>query len=156
MIIGSISPWPLAKIQLPEKLAGVVESVLNLSIATFPTGRHAIAGRDSYFLIQELDSRLLETTRPEMHCIHTDVQILLSGRERYGIAPPDQTLQPLEDRLEKSDIAYYPEPLHESFIDLVPGMFAVFFPGEFHRPCCAIGEPTRLKKLVIKVPVREL
>ncbi|ONG25619.1 hypothetical protein BXT95_10115, partial [Escherichia coli] len=36
-------------------------------------------------------------------------------------------------------------------IILKPGMFAVFMPGEPHKPGCVVGEPDEIKKVVVKV-----
>ncbi|MBE1246635.1 YhcH/YjgK/YiaL family protein, partial [Salmonella enterica] len=36
-------------------------------------------------------------------------------------------------------------------IILKPGMFAVFMPGEPHKPGCVVGEPSEIKKVVVKV-----
>ncbi|MCV4802683.1 YhcH/YjgK/YiaL family protein, partial [Escherichia coli] len=40
---------------------------------------------------------------------------------------------------------------NEQAIILKPGMFAVFMPGEPHKPGCVVGEPDEIKKVVVKV-----
>lgn len=40
---------------------------------------------------------------------------------------------------------------NEQAIILKPGMFAVFMPGEPHKPGCVVGEPGEIKKVVVKV-----
>jgi biofilm protein TabA len=35
-------------------------------------------------------------------------------------------------------------------------MFAIFFPGELHRPCRAPNAPMRIKKVVIKIALELL
>jgi len=156
MILGTLAHWNAHKIQIPRAIADIVDAVLQADLDTLKPGRYEIADRPSYFMIQEMPTRLLENTRTEAHRDHADVQVLLAGAERYGVAPLDPALTPVDDRLEKSDIAFYPDPANETFIDLAPGMFAVFFPGEFHRPCCAIGESAPVRKLVIKIHLSEL
>ncbi|TGD49773.1 YhcH/YjgK/YiaL family protein, partial [Salmonella enterica subsp. enterica serovar Poona] len=37
-----------------------------------------------------------------------------------------------------------PGALHE-------GDFVVFYPGEVHKPLCAVGEPARVRKAVVKM-----
>ncbi|MFP8215703.1 YhcH/YjgK/YiaL family protein, partial [Klebsiella quasipneumoniae] len=39
----------------------------------------------------------------------------------------------------------------EQSVILTPGMFAIFIPGEPHKPGCVITEPAEIKKVVIKV-----
>ncbi|EDV0473395.1 YhcH/YjgK/YiaL family protein, partial [Salmonella enterica subsp. enterica] len=31
------------------------------------------------------------------------------------------------------------------------GDFVVFYPGEVHKPLCAVGEPARVRKAVVKM-----
>ena len=40
---------------------------------------------------------------------------------------------------------------NEQAIILKPGMFAVFMPGEPHKPGCVVGEPGEIKKVVVKI-----
>ena len=39
----------------------------------------------------------------------------------------------------------------EQALTLKPGRFAIFMPGEPHKPGCAVGDPGEIKKVVIKV-----
>ncbi|MCX0221867.1 YhcH/YjgK/YiaL family protein, partial [Escherichia coli] len=41
--------------------------------------------------------------------------------------------------------------IDEQMITLKPGMFAIFMPGEPHKPGCAVETPAEIKKVVIKV-----
>jgi len=56
-----------------------------------------------------------------------------------------------DDRLEASDLAFYPTPSNEFFMDVEPGSYVVFLPTELHRPCIVISEETEFRKVVIKV-----
>ncbi|MGL4893098.1 MAG: YhcH/YjgK/YiaL family protein, partial [Aeromonas veronii] len=38
-----------------------------------------------------------------------------------------------------------------SYLALQPGDFAIFWPGELHRPLCTPNQPAQVKKLVVKV-----
>ncbi|WP_372339224.1 YhcH/YjgK/YiaL family protein [Cohnella sp. WQ 127256] len=61
-----------------------------------------------------------------------------------------------EDQLNHKDIAFYGEIADESSLILTHGSFVILFPGEIHRPCCCVGEESRVKKVVIKVHRRLL
>lgn len=156
MLTGSLNTWPNTRKTMPACLVQAVERVKALDLASLALGRHAIEGDDIFLLIQEMDTKPAAMLRPEAHRRYIDVQILLSGSESFGIAFPDPTLQPVEDRLEKDDIAFYPGHKSEYFLTLTPGDFVVFFPGEFHRPCSALQEPSFIRKAVIKVDQRLL
>jgi biofilm protein TabA len=42
---------------------------------------------------------------------------------------------------------------NETRLVLTPGMFAIFFPGELHKPCRALNAPMPIRKVVIKIAV---
>ena len=151
MFLGTLANWAEQRKLLPAAIVRAVEAVRQNDASRLAAGRHDIDGSQMFFLVQEMATKAVADTRPEAHHLYADVQIVLKGRERYGIAPADPTLVAVEDRLKDDDIAFYPAPANESFVDLDAGMFAVFFPGEFHRPCCAIGQPASVRKAVIKV-----
>lgn len=151
MILGTLNQWSAYQAQLPAAVKAAVEQLLSRDLADLAPGRYEFAGSKSYFMIQEPETRALEATRHEAHRTYADVQIVLSGIERFGVAPADPGLAPAEDRFEKSDIAFYPLPAHESFVDVGAGMFVVFYPGEFHRPAIAVGSPAKIRKAVIKI-----
>ncbi|MCM2293775.1 YhcH/YjgK/YiaL family protein [Allorhizobium sp. BGMRC 0089] len=156
MITGSLDHWQLYRQTLPSALILAIDAATALDLDTLPLGRHEIDGDDIFLLIQEMTTQAAENCRPEAHRRYIDVQILLKGREAYGVAFPDPGLLPLEDRLEKHDIAFYPGRDSEYVVTLQPRDFVVFFPGEFHRPCCEVGGATEIRKAVIKVDSRLL
>jgi len=86
----------------------------------------------------------------EYHKKHTDVQIVLFGKE----------LQSTSWRELKS----ISEPYHEdgdycltdgiepiSVLDSIPGRFSIFFPGELHKAGVVSGEVSHIKKVVFKI-----
>lgn len=151
MYFGTLKDWDAHRKLLPAAIVKAVEAVQQQDLDALPVGRYELDGTQAFFMIQEMDTRLLANTRAEAHRQYADVQIVLKGPERFGVAPGDASLLALEDNLEAKDIAFYPQPAFEAFVDLGDKMFAVFFPGEFHRPCCAIEQVKPIRKVVIKV-----
>lgn len=151
MFIGTLAHWAEHKKVLPAAIVKAVDAVRSQNISTLAAGRYEIDGSQMFFMVQEMNSRRLEDTRSEAHQQYADVQIVLNGPERYGVAPPDAALVATEDRLDEKDIAFYPDPANESFVDMGSDMFAVFYPGEFHRPACSVSQTVALRKIVIKV-----
>lgn len=156
MITGSLNHWQFYRKTLPDCLVRAVEAVTALDLATLPVGRHEIDGDDIFVLIQEMPTKPAAQLRPEAHRRYIDVQILLSGREAYGFCLPDADLEPVDDRLETQDIAFYPDHPDQYSVRLDVNDFIVFFPGEFHRPCCEIDGSVDIRKAVIKVDSRLL
>jgi YhcH/YjgK/YiaL family protein len=97
-------------------------------------------------------------TLPEAACCwenhkHTiDIQYLISGCEGIRWAGVDQLGLPKRYSKEK-DRQEFDMPLGPiSLIIMQPGRFAVFMPGEAHCPKIALGEPSILRKAVVKIP----
>lgn len=86
-----------------------------------------------------------EQARLETHRDFIDIQIPLSGTEVMGYTPAAD-LPDAEYNAEK-DITFY-EGLAESYIDVKPGMFAIFFPQDGHAP--GVTE-TGVRKVIVKV-----
>ncbi len=156
MILGSLNQWDAYVSQLPPSVVRAVRKVFEMNPDALAPGRYPIEGSQSYLLIQEMETRPVSVTRHEAHRVYADVQIVLEGNERFGVAPVDPEFLPVEDKYEASDIAFYDVPANESFVDVSAGMFVVFYPGEFHRPCVAIDVPARLRKAVIKIHGSEI
>ena len=86
-----------------------------------------------------------EQARLETHRDFIDIQIPLSGTEVMGYTPAAD-LPDAEYNAEK-DITFY-EGLAESYIDVKPGMFAIFFPQDGHAPGFT---ETGVRKVIVKV-----
>jgi biofilm protein TabA len=114
-------------------------------------GKYPIDGERMFALVQDPMTQAWETGFPEFHARHIDVQCLLSGEEALGYLPANSDLVPHDDRLTERDIAFVAQQTHETRIVLTPGMYAVFFPGELHRPCRAVTQAMQIKKVVIKI-----
>ena len=58
---------------------------------------------------------------------------------------------PDTDWLADKDIAFLPEGVDEKTVILNEGDFVVFYPGEVHKPLCAVGAPAQVRKAVVKM-----
>ena len=88
----------------------------------------------------------------EAHKKYIDIQYLLSGEERIACLPIER-LKEKQPYSEQSDAAFYSADLslQPSYLSLLPGYFAVFFPQDGHMPQLSVGEPMKVKKIVVKV-----
>lgn len=114
-------------------------------------GKYPIDGERMFAIVQDPITQSWDSDLPEFHARHIDVQYLLSGEEALGFLPGNPSLVPCDDFLKERDIAFVPAQLNETRIVLTPGMYAVFFPGELHRPCRAVNQSMPIKKVVIKI-----
>ncbi|WP_421350238.1 YhcH/YjgK/YiaL family protein [Aeromonas veronii] len=148
MITGSLNTLqrtpllaPLARI-----MAEVVKSVAHWGDA--PLGKSEIDGLNLFCLVSEDLTEPAADRRGEFHQQYLDIQLLLRGEEWIGVGPHDYV----------SDGADHPHPdlwfvedEQTSYLALQPGDFAIFWPGELHRPLCTFNQPAKVKKLVVKV-----
>jgi len=151
MILGLLSKAGEQHAVLPAAVVRALEALQKLDLAALPAGRHEVEGDQLFFLIQDVELRSFAASRPEAHVNYVDVQIPLTGAERYGYALPQTGLATTEDRLQANDVAFYAAPANEFFMDLAVGSYAVFLPGELHRPCLAIGDVKTIRKAVVKI-----
>ncbi|MGU0171286.1 YhcH/YjgK/YiaL family protein [Escherichia coli] len=83
-------------------------------------------------------------------CRYLDIQIVLKGQEGMTFSTqPAGT--PDTDWLADKDIAFLPEGVDEKTVILNEGDFVVFYPGEVHKPLCAVGAPAQVRKAVVKM-----
>ncbi|NUU66896.1 YhcH/YjgK/YiaL family protein [Enterobacteriaceae bacterium BIT-l23] len=149
MIVGNIDtpmPW------LPAPLRQAIDEIRQRVTDQTPTGRHDIDGDRLFFLVSEDMTEKREARRAEFHQRYLDIQILFHGRE--GMVFSSQPAgKPEVDWLADKDIAFLPEGSQEKMVILEEGDFVVFWPGEVHKPLCAVGEPARVRKVVVKMLV---
>ena len=96
-----------------------------------------------------------ENLRPECHRKYIDVQFLAAGGpERIGWYPDLGDNEVDENLLDTPrDICFYKNNpnAREGVIEMQPGSYAMFFPWDVHIPAIQVGEPAKIRKIVIKV-----
>ena len=154
MFIGQNADWAEQKLYLPPAVALAFEEARAYDLARIEAGRYDLKlVEGAFFLAQVVSTKTVEATRTEAHRDFIDIQYLIKGIERFGMAHRQSDLTPVEDMLDEKDVALFPTPRHEFFVDLREGEFIVFYPGELHRPLCCVGKEALVRKVVVKVPV---
>lgn len=156
MFVGEFKSWRTRRSVLPAAVVRAFEALEKRNLDELENGRHELDEEGMFLLVQDATTREIADSNPEAHREHADIQIVLKGAERFGFAPADAGLVALEDRLDSGDIAFYPTPLHEGFIDLVAGQYVIVYPGDLHRPCGVIDAPAFEHKAVLKIHRRLL
>lgn len=149
MIVGNIhhlQAW------LPEELRQAIEYIKANVTETTEKGKHDIDGSRLFYLISEDMTEPFEKRRAEFHARYLDIQIVLKGQEgmAFSVLPAGT---PDTDWLADKDIAFLPEGEQEKTVILNEGDFVVFYPGEVHKPLCAVGAPAQVRKAVVKLRV---
>ncbi|HCM7227320.1 YhcH/YjgK/YiaL family protein [Klebsiella aerogenes] len=147
MLIGNIhhlQSW------LPDALRQAIEHVKAHVNEATPLGKHDIDGNNLFYLISEDSTEPQAERRAEYHARYLDIQIVLRGQEgmTFSTLPAGE---PQTDWLADKDIAFLAEGAQEKTVILNEGDFVVFYPGEVHKPLCAVGAPAKVRKAVVKV-----
>jgi len=151
MILGLLSDIAQQKSMLPQAVVRALEVLQQQDLAQMAPGRYEIDGDKLFYLIQDAMPRMLDGCKSEAHATYADIQMPVGACERFGMALPQPELVAVDDRFESNDIAFYPTPANEFFMDIKPGAYVVFLPGELHRPCVSINDQTPFRKVVVKV-----
>lgn len=153
MIISSLTS-PNFKVGLPKVIAEVCDYLNTLDLNTLENGRHDINDQ-IYMNVMEPETAELSSKKAELHHEYLDVQVLIRGTENIEVGANYPDLSKYESYNEADDYQLCADIDDKFTITMKPKMFAVFYPYEPHKPCCVVnGKTEKIKKLVVKVPVK--
>jgi YhcH/YjgK/YiaL family protein len=128
------------------------EYLARTDLAALPLGRTDIEGDDVYVMISEAETRPPEQVKFEAHRRYIDIQLVVRGQEAIGVAPA-AALVTVEPYDATKDIEFFATPRESASLALRAGDFAVFVPGDAHRPSLHLDGPHVSRKAVVKVSV---
>lgn len=130
---------------LSPTLLRIIRTALGKKPETLDTGRYEILENDVYMNVMSFFTEADDAKLAELHEQYIDIQILMKGEERvlYGFSGSAQLCEELH---RNADYQLCGKIQNEQSIKLFPGMFAVFFPHEPHKPGLCINEKTEIKK----------
>ncbi len=124
------------------------EYLRETDLKNIPPGRYAIDGDNVFAIITDGPGKEFEKGKWESHRHYNDIQYVIRGEEKIGIAPfPSLTVTEPYDN--SKDIAFYTGK--GKYYTANPTMFFIFFPENAHRPGIKINGADPIKKIVIKV-----
>ena len=154
MIFGHIAqPNPC---RLPAAIERALDFLRTTDFHALAPGVVEIDGQNIFAQVIDLTTRDAAENRPEVHRRYLDIRFLASGEEKIGIAIDTGNNQISESLLEQRDIIFYHDSEHESFFEMTPGNYAIFFPQDVHRPGCNKTVATPIRKIVVKVAISVL
>ena len=118
--------------------------------ADIADGRYEIDGDRLFALVQSYTTTPAATRKLEHHRKYADIQFLFAGEEVIEHVPLEGLAVDTPYTGEK-DYGLVRDPAVRSTVILRPGSWAIFFPQDAHKPGCALGEPTAVRKVVVKV-----
>ena len=124
-----------------------VEFLTSRDLNALEVGKIELQGNDLRVNVAQTEPKTKEQGRIETHRDFIDIQIPLSGTEWMGYTAAVDCQPADAPYNEEKDITFF-EGLAESYIEVKPGMFAIFFPQDGHAPGVT---PDGVKKIVVKV-----
>lgn len=153
MIISSLTS-PNFKVGLPKVIAEVCDYLNTLDLNALENGRHDVNDQ-IYMNVMEPETAEPSSKKAELHHEYLDVQVLIRGTENIEVGANYPDLSKYESYNEADDYQLCADIDDKFTVTMKPKMFAVFYPYEPHKPCCVVnGKTEKIKKLVVKVPVK--
>lgn len=150
MIFGAIKDKKCYA-QLPNAIQKAINFLNSVDLENLAIGRHDIDGDKMFANVMSFETSSATDKQAEVHKEYIDVQCLISGEEKieFSLANENNPIATEYDSV--NDFYLISEMLNSSSLILCPGMFAVFYPEQPHKPGCYIERSNRLKKVVIKI-----
>ena len=153
MILDTIDNTRLY-IGLHAGFAKAFEILTDKTLAKKQDGKYSVDGDKIYYTIQRYTTKPLNEGNLEAHRKYIDIQFLLEGVEILGYAPL-KGLTTAEVYNPQKDIAFFNTPKEITKVKLEPGLFCILFPDDAHLPCLQLAGPTEVRKVVIKIQIKE-
>jgi biofilm protein TabA len=118
-------------------------------LAGLSPGKHELDGKQLFALVSDYTTKPLAESRWEAHRHYLDLQYMVSGVERMGIAPVDYLAA--GDYQADRDIVWLSGA--GDFLTFGSGQFMVLWPGDAHMPGVEAGVPGPARKVVVKIAI---
>lgn len=151
MIVGHISNFEQSKDLYPEILRKGLQFLKTTDFTKVEIGRQEIDGDKLFALVQEYQPDVKQNRKAETHVKYIDIQYILSGEEIMGYTNLEAATEVAENCLADKDAIFYKNLQNEIDLNLLPGMYVIFFPWDVHRPGCVSKIGVTVRKVVLKI-----
>lgn len=131
------------------RVSVALEFLANADLSQKPVGRYELDGDNIYYMIQEYTTKE-GNIYSEAHKKYIDIQCVLDGTERIGIAFIADAGRAVEEKPENDYCLY---ECDTQPVDVKKNEFVVLYPSDVHLPGCAAGSPSAVRKVVVKVKI---
>lgn len=132
-----------------EQIKNVIDFLENFDQNNFKEGKVDI--NDNLFAsLQSYQTLKAEEKEFEVHKDYIDLQYIVKSSERIDFAKKDIYGKDYEIE-EEGDFFLTNDIKNYSQLFLKEGDFAIFFPGEFHKPGCSLEKTSQVQKIVFKI-----
>lgn len=129
--------------RIDRALAHACES----SLMDWADGEYPIDGTRVRLLVQRYQTKPLDEGRWEAHRRHIDLQLVIAGEERIGVAPLETlAAEPYDDA---RDLLWLSGT--GDMVTMRPGDFVLLWPEDAHMPGVRVDGPVAVTKAVYKI-----
>lgn len=118
-------------------------------LATLPTGKQEIVGKDLFAIISEGKGISEQDAKLEVHQKYIDIQYIISGTDHMGWKDLAHCAAPHDPYNEERDAAFFTDKT-KSWFDVPAGSFTIFYPDDAHA---AMITDENIHKVVLKIKV---
>lgn len=123
----------------------------NTNLETLAPGRYNILEDNVYVIVSEGAPKTLEDAKWESHRNFIDIQYVIKGKEKMGIAPLAKA-NITEEYNDAKDVTFHSVADNDGkYYVAEPGTFLIFFTRDAHRPGIKVDGSDSVKKAVIKI-----
>ena len=149
MIIDTLDNAGLYR-NLGPRFAKAFDYLEQTDLATLPDGRNDIDGDDLFAMVVDGPTRRMADAEWEAHRNYHDIQLVTEGIEQMGFANVEDLSETMPYNVEQDAALYAGEG---TMVPVPAGTFVLFAPQDAHMPSIAITDPSRVRKIVVKVRV---
>lgn len=132
-----------------EQIKNVINFLENFDKKDFKPGRIDI-NKNLFASLQSYQTLKAEEKEFEVHKDYIDLQYIVKSSERIDFATKDTYGKAYEIDKE-GDFFLTNDIKNHSQLFLNEEDFAIFFPGEFHKPGCSLENDRDMQKIVFKI-----
>jgi len=134
---------------LGPRLARGLQFLAETDLAGLAPGKHELDGKRLFALVSDYTPKPLAEGRWEAHRHYLDLQYVVSGVERMGIAPASHMCETSYEA--DRDLAWLEGA--GDFLRFGQGQFMVLWPGDAHMPGIEAGVAGPVRKVVVKIAI---
>lgn len=149
MFFGTLDHLKQYEKELPPAIMEGLKFLAEADFSQYADGDHHIKGDDMFLKVQSYTTKE-ENLTPESHRRYVDIQFLVSGAEKIGVAPIEDMKEVVSENVEQ-DLWLHHGPVE--YLTVTGKRFLILWPEDAHAPCVAVDSPEPIRKCLVKVKI---
>lgn len=139
----------MIKDKLNKKVVEGLEFLAKTDFSRLEDGRHVI---NDYMYVNVETYQTKEDALFEAHRDYIDIQYIISGEEKIGVARYSDCKENIPYDKER-DIEFLDLTGESEFYPMMAGDYMILYPTDAHKPSISLNEKATVRKAVVKVRV---